>query len=91
MSKVSVQVEVEKEVYDLLGSVARFVGAVKEALKDGFQPGSDIPAVVLAAYQDLLPAVQLVGQIPGDLMEDKSAFAKAVELGGADIVAAALG
>jgi len=90
MSKAQVQVEVEKEVYDLLSAVAKFVAAAKQSLKDGFQAGSDIPAIVLAAYQDLLPAVQLIGQVPGDFQEDKAAFVKAVELGGADIVAAAL-
>jgi hypothetical protein len=86
MAKQMVQVEVSKEMYELGMGLAGVVDAVKQATADGWQPGQDLPAIVVAAIAILPPALQGVDQIKGELSEDKGAFISAVALPIADII-----
>lgn len=56
-----------KETYELVEGIGEFVGAVKAALADGWQPGSDIPVIMMAAIEKLGPAVQGADQIDDEL------------------------
>lgn len=79
--KIKVEVEVSKEAYELGQGLAVFIKAAKQALNDGFQPGQDLPALMMSAMNDLLPAVQGLDQIEAEIKEDGQAFRQAVALG----------
>lgn len=80
MQKVAVTTEVAKETYELGVGVDKFIGAVKQALADGFQPGQDIPVVLSAAIADLVPAIQGAEKI-GSETSDVQAFSNGLYLG----------
>lgn len=86
MSKVNVTVEVSKEIYDVGQGVAKFVKAMKGALADGWQVGTDLPVAMSHAISDLAPALGSLGGIPGDIAEDKQAAAHAVSLSLCDVL-----
>jgi hypothetical protein len=86
MAKQMVQVEVSKEMYELGMGLASVVDAVKQATADGWQPGQDLPAIVVAAIAILPPALQGVDQIKSEIAEDKGAFIAAVALPIAEVI-----
>ena len=86
MAKVSVTVEVSKELYELGQGLSKVVASVKQALADGWQPGQDLPTIAMAAYADLVPAVQGLDKAGAELAEDRSAALRAVSLGLSDVV-----
>lgn len=87
MAKAQVQVEVEKEAYDVMQGIAKFVAAVKAAHAGGANLAVAIPQDVAAAVADLAPIIGEIGAMSGDLAESKAAFAKALMIGAADIAA----
>ncbi len=80
MEKVMVQTEVAKEVYELGVGLDKMVGAVQHALKDGWQPGQDIPVLLTSAMTDLVPAIQGAEKIAEEA-KDVQAFANGLYLG----------
>lgn len=86
MAKVQKSIEVSKEADELVQALVGLAGATKQALADGFQPGQDIPAIVLEAYQKLPVALQGAAQIPLEAQEDLVAFVKAMTNGAADLL-----
>jgi len=54
MELKKLEVEVSKEAHELGEAIAKLVIATKEALKDGFQVGQDVPAVVMTAFASLV-------------------------------------
>lgn len=86
MAKVTVPVECSKETVEIGLGLAKFVGAVKAALADGWDPVMDTTAVIKAAIQDLVPAMKGFDAVKGELAEDKMAFANAVTVSGSAIV-----
>lgn len=85
MSQIEVSVPVAKEAYELGLGISDFVQAVKTAVADGWQPGQDIPAILVAAFEKLVPAVQGADQIPSEMVEKKE-FSNAVYLGLSPII-----
>jgi len=85
MAKETVSVEVEKSGYEVMVGLAKIVAAVKQSLADGFQPGQDLPVLIMAAVADLPAVLGAAVGVPGDLAEDKLAFVKGVNLGAYDI------
>ena len=85
MAKVKVELEVAKEAHELVQGVVELVKAVKEAMKDGFQVGQDLPVIVAAAVQKLPPAIDGLDKL-GDELKDPGSFAKAMVVGAADLV-----
>ena len=55
---MEVQVQVAKETYELGMGVVKIIEAVQVALKDGYQPGQDIPAIIMASFGALTEAMQ---------------------------------
>lgn len=90
MEKVKVELECSKETYELGKGLADFVSAVKVALADGWQLGSDIPVVISSALSTLVPAVDGVTKVKAELEEDKKAFINAAVATGAAIMNAVL-
>ncbi len=85
-----VSVSVPKETYELAEGLANVTGAVKAALADGWDPLTDVPAVVMGALQHLAPAVQGVDKLDDEAKADPAGFSKALALGIADAVDKAL-
>jgi len=81
MAKLKVELEVSKEAYELAQGIDKFVGALQLALADGWQLGTDMPALLSAAFTDLVPAIQGVDQLGDELKEDKAAFVNALSAG----------
>lgn len=90
MEKVKVELECSKETYELGKGLADFIGAVKAALADGWQLGTDIPVVISAALSTLVPAVDGVTKVKDELLEDKKAFINAAVATGAAVMGAVL-
>jgi hypothetical protein len=90
MSKVSVSVEVSKEMHELVKGLANIVRAAKLSLKDGFQPGQDLPLVLVAAVSELPVMVAGLDQLPSEAKSETAAFIQAAVLGAGELVEAAL-
>ena len=80
VQKIPVTVEVTKEGYELALGLAEFGLAAKEALKDGWQMGQDMPALMAAAMLKLIPALNGVEQLGAEAKEG-SAFYAGIVLG----------
>src|SRR5690242_8750982 len=85
MEKKLVEVEVSVGAYDLGQNLGKFIASVRQALADGWQPGSDIPALISAAVEDLVPSVSDIAKL-GDESADKQALANALFLGLSPVV-----
>jgi hypothetical protein len=57
MEKLKYSVEVPKEIHEVGLALGAILKATGNALKDGFQPGEDIPVIVMAAVANLGAAV----------------------------------
>lgn len=90
MAKEVIQVEVEKSAYELMVALSNLAGEVKAALKDGFQPGQDIPVLVMDAVHEIPGIMAQMSGAPSDLAEDKIEFIKGANLGLYELVAAVL-
>ncbi len=66
MKLIKIETEVTKEVYEIGLAVKGVVVAYKLATKDGFQAGQDIPAILMASYQELTKAIE-----GADLVDDE--------------------
>lgn len=86
MSKVNVTVVVSKEIYEAGQGVAKFVKAMKVALADGWQAGSDLPVAMSHALSDLVPALNGITEVAAEVAEDKQAAAHAVSLSLCDVL-----
>ena len=58
MNLIKIETEVTKEVHEIGLAFKKIMISYKEATADGFQAGQDIPAVLMASYQDLMKAFE---------------------------------
>ena len=54
---MEVQVNVAKETYELGMGVVKIIEAVQVALKDGYQPGQDLPVILMTSFGALTEAM----------------------------------
>ena len=87
MAKIKVEVEVSKEAYELGQGVVNLLEVIKKALVDGWDLGVDLPAILVAAVQQL-SAVEGIDKLGEEYDEDLAAFSKAFGLSLADAVKA---
>lgn len=87
MSKIKLEVEVSKEAHELAQAVKGVVAAAKKHLADGFQAGTDLPAVFAESLGPLMTGVAGVEQLPAEVKEDMKAFLDAWMLAGTEIAA----
>jgi hypothetical protein len=75
-------VSVPDSAHAFAEKLGAFVGEVKKAVADGWQPGSDIPAMLSAVLVDLVPAAAAFTGASADLKSDPfgSVLALAIEL-----------
>lgn len=83
-------VKVSKEADELMVAIAAITKATKVALKDGFQPGQDLPAIVTVAFSQLLTAIDGIDKLPEEAKSELGALMRAASLGVVDVVEAAL-
>jgi hypothetical protein len=89
MSKIQLNVEVSKEMYEVGVALANIWRAAKEATKDGWSPAGDLPAIVFAALQELPAAISGLDKLDDELAEDPAAFTRAIAMGISEIYGAA--
>lgn len=82
----TISVEVPENVYALGEALKGMVAAVDQAVSDGWQPGVDIPVIITAAFQNLVPAIQSVKGASDEVKSAPFESAKALELAVTDIV-----
>jgi hypothetical protein len=70
METKKIEVVVTKEVHEIGVAVKGVISAYKEATKDGFQAGQDIPAVLMASYSKLTEAIEGADKVGGELKEE---------------------
>lgn len=80
METVKIELEAAKETYELGKGLGNILDAVKHALEDGWQPGSDLPEIFAALVAELGTAVQGFEQIK-DEVKDPQLFGNAVYSG----------
>lgn len=88
--KKTISVDVSDKSYDLTQHLCDYIKALKSALADGWQPGTDIPAILQATIAEGYGVIQDVPQLGNEKDEDAVAFAKALAIGGVDIGFAAV-
>jgi len=71
MEKIDLKVEGSKAAADVGDKLVALVKATRKALADGFQPGTDIPVIVLEAYRDLSSVIRDMPTLQADAAEDK--------------------
>jgi hypothetical protein len=78
------QMELQVTVPDASGQfaakLAAFVAANKKAFEDGWQGGSDVPAILASALSDLLPAIAKLGEVKDDMHKDAFGVALAIQI-----------
>lgn len=70
MEIVKVETEVTKEVHELGLAVKGVIKAYKDATADGWQSGTDIPAILMASFQKLSVAIEGVEKVGGEFKEE---------------------
>jgi hypothetical protein len=80
-------VDVSKEADELASALVAMVAAVKDALADGWQAGTDIPMIVTKALTVLGPAVDGMEKLGAEKDENLAAFVRALGLAGMDVAA----
>lgn len=83
----TVTVIVDSPAYDMGQGIRAFLAATRKALSDGWQPGSDIPTIVLAAYTDLIPQIGNMSAVLTDVKIDAKDVVKAFTVCAEDIAA----
>lgn len=84
METVSITVELPKEAYELGQGVVGIMLAVKDALADGWQPGIDVPVIIVKSLDSLVPALQGVDKLGDEAKENPARFGKALGMSVAD-------
>lgn len=70
MNTLKLEVEVSKEVNEIGEAIKTIVESYKLAVADGFQAGTDIPAVLMASYQKLIAAIEGMDQADDEFKAD---------------------
>jgi len=78
METVDVTVKMPKETYELAKGLGAFAAAIKLALADGWQLGTDMPVIATSALMDLLPAIQGVDKLGDEAKADPIGIAAAL-------------
>lgn len=85
MGTVKKEVVVSKEASELADAVVTLVKSIKTHGKDGFQAGTDIPAVLMENLQGLSVGVAGVDLLDDEAKENLAAFINAWALAGTEL------
>ena len=78
MEKIKVELMVPKEIHEAGQVLGEIIVAAKEALKDGFQPGADLPALLVAAVSKLPKAIDGIDKLPSEAVGDPVGVAESL-------------
>jgi len=70
METVKMEIESPKEITEVGIALGEMLKAMQIALKDGFQPGTDIPVIITSAIAHLGTAITGVQNIPDEFEVD---------------------
>jgi len=90
MEKVQVTLDLPKESFELAEGIKKLALSLKEHMKDGFQPITDVPAVVMENLNSMGAALAGIDKIKEEKDEAMASVIKAFALAGADIAEAFL-
>lgn len=79
------QVTIPDETAELVKGLVAFVASIKESLEDGWQPGIDIPVILMKSLNDLPDAISGIDQLDDEAKEDPAAMIAAVGILAAEI------
>jgi len=85
MELIKKEIELPKETSEIVDYVADLVINAKEALNDGFQIGTDIPAIATKSFNGLITAVDGMDKIEDEFKSDEASFMLAWAIAGAKI------
>lgn len=88
MEKIEKVVSLPKEWSEVGDALVGVAVAVKAAKADGWQPGTDIPAVLMASFGPLAKALEGAQNLPVEAKESPAGAIKALALAGADALEA---
>lgn len=87
METQQVTVDVPKATYALEEGLKKFLADVMAVLADGWQPFSDVPALLTASLSDLVPVAGDVAKVLPELQADPEAMARLAGLTIGELVA----
>jgi hypothetical protein len=79
------QVQVTKEADELVAGIVKMILALKKAGSDGFDISNDLPVIIQAVLQDLLPAIQGLDKLDDEASENWVALVNAFTLGAVEL------
>lgn len=82
---ITKEVKVTKEASELADSLVGLVKSGKEALKDGFQAGTDIPVILTENLMALMSGLEGMDKLGTEAKENKIAFINAWIVSGLEI------
>jgi len=84
---MEITIKVQKETYEMGQGIYKIIQAAKQASADGWQPGQDVPAILMTVVAELVPMVGDMDKIPAEYKEDKAAFLKSMAVPMSDMAA----
>ena len=79
-------VQVAENTYAVMQDLTQFLNTVKVCVEDGWQPGADLPAIMISAMTNLVPMLAKISGISGEISSDKPSFERAIACGVVDMV-----
>ena len=77
MVRVTKEIEVQKETYELAMGIGDFIAEIIIAGKDGFD-GMDLPNIIVSLTGDLIPALTGISGVGDEFNENRPLFYKTV-------------
>ena len=71
---MQIQVTVPDDTAELIEGLTNFIQSIKDSLEDGWQPGIDIPVILMKALSDLPSAIGGIDQMDDEAREDPAAM-----------------
>lgn len=78
-------VDIPNETGELVKGLSKFVASIKTAMADGWQPGTDLPAIMMAAMSDLPAAIDGWDQLDDEAKANPEAMIAAAGILGSEI------
>lgn len=76
--KLDITVQVTKEAHEIGEALKNIAKAVKDAMADGWQAGTDIPAIVVNSLNPLMSAIDGYDKLPDEFKNETEAATKGV-------------
>jgi hypothetical protein len=83
---MQLQVQVAGRSYELVTGLGQFVSTLKGCLEDGWQPGQDIPAILVSAITNLLPPITKMDELLDEIHNDREGVYKALSVGVVEMI-----